>query len=136
MSRGLMNLGQTRFCPWTNELVWWKTYYGQSVIFTVVPTSFAPGDWPCIYMFARYLHTNVWDVLYVGQTSDAADRFAAHEKWKEATREGMTHIHVHFLANTKSDRLQLETQLRHTFDPPLNKQPVPGGGNILHKIQP
>jgi hypothetical protein len=35
---------------------------------------------------------------------------------------GMNEIHVHLLAETKSERLTVETYLRNEFGPPLNEQ--------------
>lgn len=82
-----------------------------------------------VYVFVRrYRHPTLlggeWAVGYVGECKNFATRVGAgHEHWAEAVSWGMTHaLYMPRPYSTKQQRLDIETDLRHFYDPPLNRQ--------------
>jgi hypothetical protein len=56
--------------------------------------------------------------LYIGQSGNLGERLPNHEKFAEARRLGANELHIHFLANSASDRFSIETDLRNGHNPP------------------
>lgn len=76
-----------------------------------------------VYMFVRRECNATRTILYVGETSNFAARLGpTHEHWAQAVREGMNEIHIHFVAKTRGERLDIETMVRNTYNPLLNRQ--------------
>lgn len=76
-----------------------------------------------VYMFVRRECNATRTILYVGETSNFAARLGpTHEHWAEAVHEGMNEVHFHFLANSRAERLRIETMVRNSYDPLLNRQ--------------
>jgi hypothetical protein len=85
-------------------------------------------------MFAKFMGTG-WYIRYVGQCSDASDRFTNHERWNEAVRDhGVTHVLTHISAPNQTVRETEERDLIQAFDPPMNVQHRPSA-NALRDIQ-
>ena len=63
--------------------------------------------------------------LYVGETEDFSTRLTpTHEKWPGALGYGATHIHVcSMLDASKTERLDVERELRGQFQPVMNPLP-------------
>lgn len=59
--------------------------------------------------------------LYIGQTQNIGDRFEGHDRKKCAARYGWTHIALH-QEISHAARLQKETDLRHKYQTPCNRQ--------------
>lgn len=88
--------------------------------------SWNPGQ-PGNYIFTRRepnATSGAWDhyPLYIGETDvGLQERIASHEKWPCVNGRGVTHICVH--TNTKKEAREAEeTDLRHKFAPPCNKE--------------
>jgi len=69
-----------------------------------------------------------WTAFYVGEAKSLYDRLnanvSAHDGLVCASRRGATHIAA-MRTNGDTERLRIETDLRHGLNPPCNKQPVP-----------
>ena len=70
------------------------------------------------YIFARQIE-DAWLALYVGETSNLADRIPDHEKWICARLNGVTHIHAHVNTNQTTRRIE-ELDLIRATNPPCN----------------
>ena len=71
------------------------------------------------YIFCRRNGLGHWLAVYVGQTSNLAERFDDHHKMPCISRYGATHIHAH--ANAwEADRLSEEADLIRALNPPCN----------------
>lgn len=74
------------------------------------------------------LLTQRFAALYVGQTGDLNDRLNAspmnHDGYERSRNAGMTNICVH-RCDWPAERFRIETDLRHSLNPPCNRQPVP-----------
>ncbi|WP_156423819.1 hypothetical protein [Erythrobacter sp. YT30] len=77
-----------------------------------------------VYIFARIKPDGNYDILYVGRSSDLANRPSpSHEKFEAAKRLGMTHVGAAICATERlSDAA--ERDLIAKFSPPLNQQLV------------
>ena len=94
--------------------------------FSVVPLSVV-RHWrgAGIYLF-EVANIRGSEVLYVGETSDLADRLRpGHKQLAEATARGMTNVLVHLGPENRAERIRLETQLRGIYNPPANEQDSP-----------
>lgn len=100
--------------------------------FSVVPLSVV-RHWrgAGIYLF-EVANIRGSEVLYVGETSDLADRLRpGHKQLAEATARGMTNVLVHLGPDGDAERIRLETRLRGIYDPPYNKQGNPIGDALM-----
>lgn len=82
-----------------------------------------------VYVFARPRHRPTlleaeWVIEYAGECNDFVNRIGtSHEHWAEAMESGVSHVlYMLLLYSTKQQRLDIETDLRHFYDPPLNRQ--------------
>ena len=93
---------------------------------------------PAVYMFCRREHDGSITILYIGECENLAERIGPrHEKWAAAARLGMTEVHVHLLAQTRHERLAVETRLRRQYPTPLNEQsPAMQGLGLLGALAP
>ena len=72
-----------------------------------------------VYAFSHVNNANEWYPLYIGQSKSLMDRVLGHEKWREATDLGATHV-LAMCENSKESRLRIERELIHYFNPHLN----------------
>jgi hypothetical protein len=67
--------------------------------------------------------------LYVGETQSFEDRLNTnrlnHDGYKRAAKMGITHICARVVPQGATERLRIETDLRHALHPPCNAEPVP-----------
>jgi hypothetical protein len=67
-----------------------------------------------------------WDQIYVGECEDFNDRLnlnlAQHHRLACIRREGATHVCAIDVAGGKQARVNVETDLRKSLDPPCNRQ--------------
>ena len=86
---------------------------------------YSPGgtwnDVPGVYVFSYVGQDNRWQPLYVGQADSFSVRFANHERWDEAVRRGVTHIHAMTVTEAAARSLT-ERRLIATYQPPMNIQ--------------
>ena len=78
-----------------------------------------------VYLFLTKASNGKWTVLYVGQTSNLNERLnirlQSHQAWPCGENKGCTHFGT-IAVSSEQARLDLETRLRHKYDPPCNKQ--------------
>ena len=83
-----------------------------------------------VYIVSRKILSGSHEALYVGETESLFDRLNAGEKTHEGIARvrqyGITHICV-VRVTGNSERLRVETDLRHGLNPVGNAQRVPGG---------
>lgn len=89
--------------------------------FTIYPPNTAWNNVPGLYIFAKVDSSRYWRALYIGSTDSLSNRLSHHERWDEALRQGMTHIHARVESNY-TQRLLLEQHLVQRFNPPMNQQ--------------
>ncbi|MDQ0313667.1 hypothetical protein J2S73_000104 [Amorphus orientalis] len=81
-----------------------------------------------VYILCASTSPDRWTALYVGETQSLYDRLnanpGAHDGIVCASGCGATHIAV-MRADGDALRLLVETDLRHSLNPPCNKQSVP-----------
>ena len=102
----------------------WRGVSGSWYPHSVYPIASIPSYLSSVnYIFARQRPDRLFDPLYIGESGEGDQRINNHEKLLPAVLLGATHVHVHLLATTKFERLQIETDLRRNFWTPLNRQP-------------
>lgn len=108
-----MSVHQTK-CVWSGKS-------GTRYLFWIYPIGTSFDTEPGNYIFAKKDAAGNWVAVYLGETSDLSERFDHHHRKDCIKRNGATHIHAH-LNLSKSDRIAEETDLRHSYDPPCNRQ--------------
>jgi hypothetical protein len=102
----------------------WSVVY----IFNIYQITAVP-DWitDCNYVFARprFDAMQSREPFYFGESGDFGKELASHPKLWPAQLLGATEVHIHFLAKSTSERLDIETDLRRGHWTPLNYQPTP-----------
>lgn len=85
-----------------------------------VGTVFRPG--PANYIYTRETRPGFHVPIYIGETGDIADRnLDSHHRKEAIERHGATHICVHS-SGSRLSRLAEETDLRHRWRTPCNRQ--------------
>jgi hypothetical protein len=106
----------------------WQGASGQWYIFNIYQITAVP-DWitDCNYVFARprFDAMQSREPFYFGESGDFGKELASHPKLWPAQLLGATEVHIHFLAKSTSERLDIETDLRRGHWTPLNYQPTP-----------
>ena len=104
-------------CSWSS--------LGQNFNFEIHPAYTTFRKVQGVYIMARR-NGLYWEALYIGEAENLNDRVGDklrhHEHWQDAANLGATHIHVLQTQGIRQNRLDLETALRATYKPPLNKQ--------------
>jgi hypothetical protein len=81
---------------------------------------------PGVYIICRQMPDGTWFADYVGETDDFHRRlfeeFAGHGFREGITAPFATHICTLHVTGGKAARLAVETDLRHSLNPPCNKQ--------------
>lgn len=87
---------------------------------------------PGVYILCRRagsLLGNHLEALYIGETQSLEDRLNTcrfdHDGFKRASQMGLSVICARVVTDGTAERLRIETELRHAFNPPCNEQPVP-----------
>ncbi len=107
----------------SNQLYWWQGASGHGYVHTVYPIHAIPDFIKaCNYIFARPRFDGTREPLYIGESGAFDQRLNSHEKLGAALRLGATEAHIHFLAESQQERLNIETDLRHGHPTPLNQQ--------------
>src|SRR6266508_3556973 len=124
ISRYSIPVGQTKMEDrpiMSNQLYWWQGASGHGYVHTVYPIHAIPDFIKaCNYIFARPRFDGTREPLYIGESGAFDQRLNSHEKLGAALRLGATEAHIHFLAESQQERLNIETDLRHGHPTPLN----------------
>ncbi len=79
-----------------------------------------------VYIFCTQGADGRWYATYVGETDNfrrrLSDELASHHQWDSITRAGATHICAMVVRGGNAERLRIETDLRHSLNPPCNRQ--------------
>jgi hypothetical protein len=106
----------------------WQGQSRRWYLFTIYAIDHVPSFIrACNYIFARPRFDGTREPFYIGESGDFDKELASHKKLESARRLGATELHVHFLANSLWERLDIETDLRRGHWTPLNEQPTPAG---------
>jgi hypothetical protein len=103
------------------DTVVWTGSNGTNYAYKVFHPSASWNDVPGNYIFAKRVQSGRWIALYIGETESLRARLTpSHEKWTNALRDGMTHIHAHTSNVLKSVRSGEELNLVQNYRPPCN----------------
>lgn len=108
----------------------WPGVGGRKHTFETYPLGTAFKQVGGIYIFCKRASNGNWDPLYVGETGDFNERLNTalqrHQAWPACCAGGATHVSVMIVGGGtimgRSQRLALETELRHSLNPPCNRQ--------------
>ena len=79
-----------------------------------------------VYISCKGGTLNSWHAIYVGETDNLLRRLtnelASHHCWQCAKRHGATHICTLRVDGGETERLRIETDLRHGLNSPCNQQ--------------
>lgn len=101
------------------ETIQHTTSNGHTVKFQAHLKNVTWNDVAGIYAFSLKNPNGSYNILYVGQTNSFKTRFANHEHWDSAVRNGMTHV-LAATVPTQTDRDKLESILISDLRPKLN----------------
>jgi hypothetical protein len=106
--------------------VHWKGSSGTIYEFQLHPLGTAYFPKPGVYIFCRDLGGGSFRAIYVGETDNfgrrLTDELHAHHSIEAVRRHGATHISTLHVTGDLAQRLRIETDLRHSLNPPCNKQ--------------
>lgn len=112
--------------PMSKLTITWRGRSGTSYTFECFPYPQEFNAVSGVYIFCRPVPAG-WEALYVGEAQDLKQRLntgiLGHDGHKRAMRAGMTHVAAMAVAGD-SERLRVETDLRHGLNPSCNMQPV------------
>lgn len=112
--------------------VWWDGRSGARYTFELHPIGTEFNPLPGVYVFAKLVPlpsgANFFEALYVGETESFVDRLNSgainHDGYKRALASKATHVAA-LICKDRTERLRVETDLRHGLNPVCNAQPVP-----------
>jgi predicted GIY-YIG superfamily endonuclease len=107
------------------ETIDWKGQSRTTYTFEIWPINTKFNDVECVYIYTKAAN-NIWQPIYVGQTSQLATRLQQHAEGdsdsdKCIQRSGATHVHVH-QKRPESARLDEETDIRNNYQWSCNMQ--------------
>ena len=98
----------------------WPGISGRSYTYWIYPIGTQFNSAPINYVFAKETEPNMYEAIYVGETSDASERSSDHHKMPCIKRHGATHIHVHRGSDDADTRRAEESDIIARWDPPCN----------------
>lgn len=108
------------------DIVNWPLPDGSRLEFELCPIGTAFKKNAGVYIFCKSTGNGNWNAVYVGETSDFDNRLntglQSHNAWPCISRNGGTHICVRQIVGGVAVRLDLETKLRQSLNPPCNRQ--------------
>jgi hypothetical protein len=108
-----------------NFTITWRGKSGTSYTFDCFPGNQAFNPVSGVYILCRNIPGGGWEALYVGETGSFKDRLnvgqSLHDGYQRAKAAGATHIAA-MLVSGDTERLRIETDLRHGLNPSCNAQ--------------
>ena len=108
--------------------VTWPGQNGRSYNLDTFPLGTEFNHVSGVYIACRETIGGRWEAFYVGEAQSLYDRLNAgaknHVGLKCSLARGATHVGALVVAG-EAERLRIETELRHSLNPPCNRQPVP-----------
>lgn len=118
-------------------IVTWTGKSGRDYEFETFPIGTQFNHVSGVYIACRQLLPGNFEALYVGEAQSLVDRLNTgannHDGIKCALRNGATHIGALFVSSD-TERLRIETDLRHALNPSCNRQNVPGNALTMYDI--
>jgi hypothetical protein len=78
-----------------------------------------------VYIFCKQTVPGSFQAIYVGESdnlwSRLTENLTVHHRWECAVSRGITHICA-VRIDDAAERLRIETDLRHSLNPPCNRQ--------------
>jgi hypothetical protein len=112
--------------PIPEPTVTWPGGNGAKYTFHLYPIGQVFYAVPGLYIFCRPTQGNRWQAIYVGETDNlwrrVTNELAAHHQWDAVRAHGATHICALRVDAGQAERLRIETDLRHSLNPPCNRQ--------------
>jgi hypothetical protein len=106
--------------------VYWRGSSGQQYEFQTDPIGTNYNPLPGVYIFCKLAANNMWNAVYIGETSDFRNRLYAnltnHHQWGCIASAGATHIGTLHVPGALSKREGIETDLRQAINTPCNEQ--------------
>ncbi|MDP4538226.1 hypothetical protein Q9K01_01110 [Qipengyuania sp. DY56-A-20] len=107
----------------------WPGQFGRTHAFELYPIGTTFNEVGGVYIFCKPYPGRQWQALYVGETGNLNERLNTalqrHQAWPSCQSGGATHICAKVIGSGVSgrmERLALETELRHSLNPPCNRQ--------------
>jgi len=104
----------------------WPGLYGVRYTFETYPIGTTFQQIGGVYIFCKLAPNGNWDALYVGETDNFDERLNTalqrHQSWPSCALLGATHLAVMIVGGGKLERCRIETELRHSLNPPCNRQ--------------
>lgn len=81
-----------------------------------------------VYIFCKLAPDGRWYAQYIGETDNfrrrLSDELGSHHQWNCISRSGATHVCAMVVngGDTAQRRLDIEADLRHSQNPPCNRQ--------------
>lgn len=89
--------------------------------FTIYPIHNDFTDIRAVYCFL----SEDYDVLYVGESKQIKTRFSNHHQTECIDNNGGVYVGIlEMPRSTKKTRVDIETDIRHFYDPPCNEQGI------------
>jgi hypothetical protein len=99
---------------------------GTTYAFKLQPIGTALDPVAGVYMFLRNTSQGQWDAIYIGEARNFNERLntglQSHHAWDCVQRHGATHISTLPVGGDIQARINIETDLRHSHNPPCNMQ--------------
>jgi hypothetical protein len=104
---------------WSVVLFRYLSHHGYSELDRPLQLHLRPASVP------RFDLAQSREPFYIGESGDFNKELRSHSKLWPAQLLGATEVHIHLLAMSVSQRLDIETDLRRRHWTPLNYQPTP-----------
>ena len=98
----------------------WPLDDGHILTFGIYDLNTNWNNTPGLYIFT-YQDGQTWHALYIDEADSFAERLANHERYDEALRSGMTHIHA-MVVHSESARDEWKRRLVNNLKPKLNSK--------------
>jgi hypothetical protein len=110
-----------------DQTVYWPGYNGRRITFHLYdPSRTTFNAVPGVYIVCKQAPNGDWHAIYVGECESFNERLAnglaSHHRLQCMQQHGGTHVCTLVVSGSRQTRLDLETELRSTLNPPCNRQ--------------
>ena len=99
----------------------WIGYSGTEYPFHIHPLGMVLKPLPGVYIYAKELSDGDWSPIYISQSRDLHQRLEGHVTLRDASANGATHLHVHYLTDHPNARFAEEHDLVQRWCPVCNE---------------
>lgn len=93
-------------------IYWWRGKSDRMYPHSVFPLSSVPCLLEANYVVATQSPDGTYSPMYIGATENLMETLRTHPAILQALGAGATHIHIHLLAETPRQRLEIRQDLR------------------------